>query len=501
MSELLRKGRLSSARRDVVEFTSSIKADEKILRHVVSINKAHVVMLVEQGVINKDDGSKILDALAKLDKGIEPSPDAEDAHVAVEEQVFEDVGEGVGGNLNLAKSRNDQVTTAIRMNLREEILSLIEAILRVQEALIQKSEEHLGTIIPGYTHLQPAQPVTFAHYLIAHSDAMGRNLERLQEAYRRVDLCPMGAGALATTSFPINRERVADLLGFDRVLENSLDAVTARDFALEVLAILSITGVDVARFVEDLILWSTAEFGLIELPDEFAFTSSIMPQKKNPDVLEVIRARMSLILGDLVASAATLKGLPSAYNLDYQEITPRLWGAINSAKDCLEMLAKIMPDLKVNPGLSDKPAFGFLTSTEFANMLVRNHNVPFRTAHKIVGTVVRVLIEEGKSLSDATPALLAEVSQKTAGLQLKVKKEEISNAVELQNFVESHKARGGPSKVEVKRMLRGRKELLALSEEWLSRKRTRLEEAKKALDSVARAFTEPREEDSLNRKV
>jgi len=501
MSELLRKGRLSRARKDVVEFTSSIKADKKILRHVVSINKAHVVMLVEQGIINQNDGSKILGALAKLDKGIEPSPDAEDAHMAVEEQVFKDVGEDVGGNLNLAKSRNDQVATAIRMSLREEIIGLAEAVQKIQGALMQKSREHLDTIIPGYTHLQPAQPVTFAHYLIAQLDALERDLERLQEAYRRVDLCPMGAGALATTSFPIGRERVADLLGFDGILENSLDAVTARDFVLEILATLSIAAVDITRFVEDLILWSTAEFGLIELPDEFAFTSSIMPQKKNPDVLEVIRARMSLILGDFIASAATLKGLPSAYNLDYQEITPRLWSAVDSAKECWEILAKVVPNLKVNPIPPDKAALSFLTSSEFANMLVRNHKVPFRTAHRITGALTRVLIEEGKSLRDAAPELLAEVSQRTVGFPLKVKMREIDDVVEPSDFVESHKARGGPSKVEVKRMLKARRRLLALSEEWLSNKRTKLEEAEGTLNCQVKAFTDMSKEDLPNRNV
>jgi argininosuccinate lyase len=483
VSDLLRKGRLGSARKDVVEFTSSIKDDEKILKHVVDINKAHVVMLVEKKIISQSDGKKILGALAGLDKGMKLSPELEDVHVAVEEEVIKAVGDEVGGNLNLAKSRNDQVATAIRMNLREELLSLIEATLILQEALIHKSKETLGTIVPGYTHLQPAQPVTFAHYLLAQFDALERSLQRFEEAYSRVNLCSMGAGALATTSFPISREKVADLLGFDGVLENSLDAVSARDFLLEVLAVLSVLAVDVSRFVEDLIVWSTMEFGIIDLPDGFASTSSIMPQKKNPDVLEVIRARMSLILGDFVASAATLKGLPSAYNMDFQEVTPKLWGAIKTSKDAVEMLSKMLPKLKVRTNLLESPALSFLTSTELANMLVRKHDVPFRTAHKIVGALVRTLIEEGKSLKDATPDLLAKVSQEFLESPLKVKAIEVREAIEPSNFVKSHKAKGGPSPKSAENMLEKRKKFLAVSEKWVSEKKERLVDAERTLGS------------------
>jgi len=501
MSELLRKGRLTSARKDVVEFTSSIEDDKKILKSVVNINKAHVMMLIEEGIINRNEGKKILEVLANLDKGIELKPDLEDVHMAVEEEVIKAVGKDVGGNLNLAKSRNDQVATAIRMNLREELLSLIESTLWLQEALIQKSEENLDTIIPGYTHLQPAQPITFAHYLLAQFDALARSLKRIEEAYDRVNQCPMGAGALATTSFPISRERVADLLGFDGVLENSLDAVSTRDFLLEVLAVLSIMAVDVTRFVEDLIVWSTMEFGIIELPDEFASTSSIMPQKKNPDVLEVIRARMSLILGDFVASATMLKALPSAYNLDFQEVTPKLWEAIETAKGSLKMLSKIILNLKVKPKPLDKPALSFLASTELANLLVQNYRVPFRTAHKIVGALVRVLVEEGKSLKNMTPDLLAEVSKKFLGAPLKIKMEEICEAVNPSSLVESHKARGGPSKEEVKRMLSTRKESLALSETCLSEKKRRLEEDEKTLNSLVKSYLNSVNSAASNHKV
>jgi len=485
MSELLREGRLGSARKDVVKFTSSIEDDKKILKHVVAINKAHMVMLIEEGIIGQDDGAKILHALAHLGEEMEVSPQLEDVHMAVEEEVTKAVGDDIGGNLNLAKSRNDQVATAIRMELREELLNVTKATIGLQEALIGKSEKHLETIIPGYTHLQPAQPITFAHYLVAQFDALQRGLKRLEEAYDRVDLCPMGAGALATTSFPISRERVAELLGFAGVLENSLDAVSTRDFLLEVLAVLSIMAVDLTRFVEDLIVWSTKEFGTIELPDEFASTSSIMPQKKNPDVLEVIRAKMSLVFGDFVGCTTALKALPSSYNMDFQEVTPKLWSSLEAARDSSVMLSELIPNLTLMSNKMSMPELSFLTSTELANMLVRSHKAPFRTAHKIIGKLVKLLIKKGRSLKDTTPDILAEVSEEVLGSSLWVETEEIADAVDPSSFVRSHSARGGPSPKEVERMLESRKALLARSKGWVSEKKRRLEEAEGKLNLLA----------------
>jgi len=488
MSDLLRKGRLKSARKDVTLFTSSAKDDEKILKEIVDINQAHIIMLVENGIISKNDGGKILQALAGLEKKIKLKPEHEDAHVAIEEEVIRTVGDEIGGNLNLAKSRNDQVATAIRMKLRQEILGTAESIINLQEALLKKAEGNIETLIPGYTHLQPAQPITFAHYLLARFDALQRDLRRLQEAYSRVDLCPMGAGALASTSFSIKRERVAELLGFCGILENSLDAVSTRDFLLETLAVLSVMAVNVTRFAEDLIIWSTMEFGIIELPDEFAFTSSIMPQKKNPDVLEVIRARMAQILGDFVASATLLKALSTGYNLDFQEATPKLWSATETAQRCLKMLSEVISNLKVHSTVMFKSELSFLAATELANVLVRDHDVPFRTAHRIVGAVVKDLVEEGKSLRDLKPERLVEVSRKIWGSPIVIGEEEIMRIVDLSKCVESCNVRGGPSKKEAERMLKERWRVLAGSKDWICRKEDKLKNAEKALNREAEAL-------------
>jgi len=488
VSDLLRKGRLESARKDVILFTSSAKDDEKILKQIVDINRAHIIMLVESRIISKDDGGKILKALTGLEKKVKVKPEHEDAHMAIEEEVIKAVGAEIGGNLNLAKSRNDQVATAIRMKLREEILKIAELIIDLQESLISKAKGNVGTLIPGYTHLQPAQPITFAHYLLAQFDTLQRDLERLQEAYSRVNLCPMGAGALATTSFPVKRERVAELLGFSGVLENSLDAVSTRDFLLEVLAVLSIMAVNLTRIAEDLVVWNTMEFGIIELPDEFAFTSSIMPQKKNPDVLEIIRARMASIIGEFMASAVTLKALPTGYNLDFQEVTPKLWSAIETAQQCLRMLADVISNLKARSDVMFKPELSFLAATELANMLVRDYGVPFRTAHRIVGAVVKTLIEEGKSLRDLTTEMLVGVSRKILGSPISVDEEEIMRIVDLSSCVESCNVRGGPSKTETRRMLKERKNLLADSTEWVLRRKNKLKSAEKMLNSDAEAL-------------
>jgi argininosuccinate lyase len=483
MSELLRKGRLSSARKDVAKFTSSALIDKKILKHIININKAHIVMLVEYKIINKNEGKKILEALANLDGKIELSPDMEDGHMAVEEEVIKATGQDVGGNLNLAKSRNDQVATAIRMELRDEIVDSVETITALQEALLQQAKQHVETIVPGYTHLQPAQPVTFAHYLVAQFDALQRTIERLEEGYKRVDLCPMGACALATSSFPISRERVANLLGFGDVLENSVDAVTSRDFLLETLANLTILAVDVTRFVEDLEIWSSMEFGMIELPDEFAFTSSIMPQKKNPDVLEVIRSRMSLVLGNLTGSATALMSLPSTYNMDFQEVTPKLWDSLETVKNCITMLAKIVPNLKVSKDVLEKPALTFLTATELANMLVRNYKVPFRASHTIVGTIVKTLLREGKSFRNVTPELIAEASKQILGHSLQVKEQEIRSSTEPSLVIEAYNVRGGPSPKEVKRMMTLRTKKMAETKTWVSDKKAKIVEANETLNS------------------
>jgi argininosuccinate lyase len=488
MSTLLQGGRITSVRKDVVKFTSSIKSDQKLLKQVIKINEAHVAMMMEQKIVEWADGARLLQALSQINLKMKLKSSLEDVHMAVEEEVTEKVGSEIGGNLHIAKSRNDQVATAIRMELREDLVNLMSSVVDLQEALTKLAGEHVGTVVPGYTHLQPAQPVTFAHYLLSYVDGLERDFQRLDEAYVRVNFCPMGAGALATSSFPISREMVAELLGFSEVLENSIDAVSSRDFALETMAVLTIIAVGVSRLTEDLIIWSSPDFGVIELPDRFSSTSSIMPQKKNPDVLEVTRARMNQILGNFVTSVATMKALPSGYNLDFQEITPRLWESLENINNSLDMLSKLVANLKVSKNLFGKPHLSFLASTELANMLVRKYNVPFRSAHKIVGSLIRILIENKLTLDDVTPELLQKIKD-ASGISLNINIEDVREATDPLKIVKSHSVRGGPSPTEVKRMLKTRKNWTNLARSNLSEKKHKLNEAEEKLQSVVKSYS------------
>lgn len=481
MSKLLRGGRIGSARKDVTEFTSSIKSDQKLLEAVIKINQAHVTMLIEQKIINQQHGAKLLQALSELDPEMKLDPSVEDVHLAVEEEVNKKVGVETGGNLHIAKSRNDQVATAIRMTLRENLLELMNHVITLQEALIKLAEKHTETLFPSYTHLHPAQPVTFAHLLLAYVDGLERSLKRLEETFPRVNLCPMGAAAIATTSFPINRNRTAELLGFSKVLENSIDAVGSRDFILETSANLTLLAIDISRMAEDLIIWSSPDFGIIDLPESFAFTSSIMPQKKNPDVLEVIRARMSQVLGNFLASATTMKALPSGYNLDFQEITPKLWESLETVAGSLCMLSELAKNLNVNKNVFSKPVLKFATTTELANMLVKKYNVPFRASHRIVGAAVKTLLDKEMALSELKPELLNKTAKDVAGIALAVKLADIKDSIDPKKFVESHKTMGGPAPAEVKRMLKNRKQLTSQSKTSLKKKKSRLEEADEQL--------------------
>jgi len=488
MSKILHGGRLTSMREDVAKFTSSRKDDERIAAAVVDISKAHVVMLMEQKIIQWQDGAKILKALSALSK-VKLDPAAEDVHMAVEEAVLKETGPEVGGNLHIGKSRNDQVTTAIRMQLRKELAELMLKILALQESLLDTSGKHVDTIILEYTHLQAAQPVTFAHYLLSHVQALERDLERLLGAYERVNLSPLGAGALATTSFPINRKRTAELLGFRAVLENSIDAVGSRDFILETEAALTLLAVNLSRLAEDLIIWSSSEFGTIELPDDFTSTSSIMPQKKNPEVLEVIRARASSALGDFVASAAALKSLPSTYNLDFQEVTPKLWASTDNLASALNIFVQLVPNLKVSTNIESKAGTGFVGATELANMLVRKYNVAFRTAHKIVGALVKSLLESKQTLADATPELLKTVALQAAGIKLTVKKEDMVECTDPRKIIETYKVQGGPLPLEVEKAITELKKNTVSSKNYIIKLKKNLADSEGNLNSIVESYS------------
>lgn len=488
MSETLKGGILPHTKREVVEYISSVDQDERILEELFDINMAHVLMLAEEGIVSGDVGSKILKALLELRKSMGLDRGKEDAYVCMEDEVSRMAGEGIGGNLNIAKSRNDQIATALRMRVRREILDLMGLGAGFLGGLLELAEGGLHSLLPGYTHLRAAQPITLAHYAIAQFDALSRDLERLMEAYKRVNRCPMGAVALATTSFPINRELMSELLGFDGIVENSLDAVGDRDFVLEVLADLSIMAWHLIRLLEDLIIYSTPEFSVLNLPPGFSSTSSVMPHKKNPDMLEVMRGRLSELSGDLAASLSILKALPSGYNLDFQELTPKLWRGFDELRRAIPLLSELVPKVRAADGVEERLLRDFTTASELANFLYSKHGIPFRSAYRIVGEACGILSEMGKGISEVSPELLKEIAKRKVGADLDLGAEELRRAVDPRNFVESHRAVGGPSPERVREAIGKRRGALREILDFVGQRGRELDRSKGDLEARVRSL-------------
>lgn len=480
---MIREGRLGKGYdEDVAGFTSSLKFDEALFEYDVLESMGHCVMLYGRGIISKDAASKILGCLAELlEEGIsllKLDPKVEDIHMAIEEYLLIRIGED-GGRLHTARSRNDQVATALRLWAREEINQTILNLLEFCKTLINLSSSNASTLFPGYTHLQRAQPTTLGHHMLAHCDAYLRDLERLEGAYERTNLSPLGAGALATSSFPIDRESVAELLGFKGLIENSMDAVSSRDFIHETLAALALLMVNLSRLCEELILWSTSEFGYVELSDEYASTSSIMPQKKNPDVLELVRARTGRVIGNLASALVLQKGLPLAYNRDLQELSPLLADSFDTCNSCLRVVNKVIGSLKVKASRAlEACGQDYITATELADFLVREKGVPFRTAHRIVGRAVQLAIAEKKKLNEN---LLEEAAKQVGESGTKLEAGKIKNILSPMNAVNSKRVTGGPATVEVSRMLKAREEHIAVKMKALEDREKALKQARKRL--------------------
>ena len=346
--DILHSGRLGTFSANAAKYTSSIDIDPRLIRAVIDVNKAHVLMLAKQGILDKLTSSKLFEALSKVPDNLELKDVLEDVHMNVEDHIMSETGNQVGGMLNLAKSRNDQVATALRISLRGELLTLGSSLVELQRALLKQAQRHVATIMPGYTHLQKAQPVTLGHHLLAHFDALDRDFARLVDCYLRVNTSPMGSGALAGSSYELDRRLVADLLGFDSLVENSLDAVSSRDFATESIYLCSQIMTDLSRISEETILWTTKEFSFAEISDKFSSTSSMMPQKKNAIVPEIGRAKTSQVVGDLVGALGIMRSLPLDYNLDLQELTRNLWSAIDKSVSSLVMHSEMIGEMKFN---------------------------------------------------------------------------------------------------------------------------------------------------------
>jgi argininosuccinate lyase len=409
-------GRFTEATDAFVEaFTASVGFDQRLARHDIEGSIAHATMLARIGVLSDKDCQAIVTGLENILSEIERgdffwSVELEDVHMNIEARLTDRIGEA-GKKLHTGRSRNDQVATDIRLYLREEIDGICALIRRLQTALLDLAEREADTIMPGFTHLQVAQPVSFGHHLLAWFEMLERDYGRLRDCRKRVNVMPLGAAALAGTTFPLDRHYTAELLGFDRPAANSLDAVSDRDFAIEFTAAASLAMMHLSRFSEELILWTSAQFGFVDLPDAFCTGSSIMPQKKNPDVPELVRGKSGRVFGHLMGLLTLMKSQPLAYNKDNQEDKEPLFDTIDTLKHCLRAYGDMVPHLKPNrEAMHQSARKGYATATDLADYLVRK-GVPFRDAHEIVGKAVRLGIETGRDLSQLALAELRELCE------------------------------------------------------------------------------------------
>ena len=433
----------------VNDFNSSIAFDSRMYRQDINGSIAHAAMIGDAGIIEKSESEKIIaglkEILADIDSGkLRFDPVAEDIHMFVESELTKRLGD-TGKRLHTARSRNDQVALDIRMYLKDEVKIIIPMIKELIGVLCDIADRNLDTIMPGYTHLQRAQPITFAHHMMAYAQMLIRDIGRFEDTYKRMDKMPLGSGALATTTYPIDRMEVCKLLGFDDITQNSLDGVSDRDFCIELASAISILMMHLSRFSEEIILWSSWEFKFIELDDAYATGSSIMPQKKNPDVTELIRGKTGRVYGDLNTLLVMMKGTPLAYNKDMQEDKEAIFDAIDTVKLCLTTFIPMLSTMSLyKENMRNAAAKGFINATDCADYLVKK-DLPFRDAYKITGTLVAYCIKNGTVLEKLSLDEFRTMSDKFD--------EDVYEAIKLETCVNMRKADGGPAPESVKKQI------------------------------------------------
>ena len=440
-------GRFKKGTNDLVnDFNSSINIDSRMFKEDIEGSLAHSKMLGRQGIIPMESSKRIesglKEILTRMENGvIDIDPTSEDIHSFTEGTLTYYIGD-CGKQLHTGRSRNDQVTLDLRIYLKKSLKDMISNVLELEKVLHTKASENTKTIMPGYTHMQKAQPITLAHHLLAYAEMFKRDIGRLEDSYKRTDEMPLGSGALATSTYPIDREFVAKELGFSKVTLNSLDSVSDRDYVIETLSALSMIMMHLSRFSEEIILWCTNEFSFIELDDEYSTGSSIMPQKKNPDVAELIRGKTGRVYGDLMTLLTVMKGIPLAYNKDMQEDKEALFDALDTVELSLKTFTGMINTMKVNvENMRKGAAGGFTNATDVADYLVKN-GMAFRNAHEIVGEIVLFCIKENKAIDELTLEELKGFSD--------VFKEDVFHAIDLLTCVEERKVIGGPSTESVK---------------------------------------------------
>jgi argininosuccinate lyase len=440
-------GRFSDATDALMEqFNASVGFDQRLYRVDIRGSIAHARMLAHVGILTETETDQIIqgleDILADIERGdFAWSVELEDVHMNIEARLTDRIGD-VGKKLHTARSRNDQVATDVRMYLRDHIDLIRQQLLQLQTVLLDLAEQEADTILPGFTHLQPAQPVSFGHHMLAWYEMLGRDRARLADCHKRVNLMPLGSAALAGTSFPVDRAYTAELLGFDGLCDNSLDAVSDRDFVIEFLSAASLCLMHLSRFSEELILWSSTAMDFVDLGDRFCTGSSIMPQKKNPDVPELIRGKCGRVYGNLVAMLTIMKGQPLAYNKDNQEDKEPLFDTLDTIEQVLEVFTAMMGDITIKrDNMLAQAAGGFTTATDLADYLVRK-GIPFRDAHEVVGKTVRFCLDNDKTLADLS---LQELQQFNSSIT-----EDVKEVLTLQGSVAARNHHGGTAPAQVR---------------------------------------------------
>jgi argininosuccinate lyase len=435
---------------DASGFTASISFDRRLALYDIAGSIAHCKMLVKCKIVSKSEGDKILKGLREIKEEIVKRkfkflPEDEDIHMAIERRLMEKTGES-GGRLHTARSRNDQISLDMKMYLRDEIEKISALIKNLQDSIIKSSERNMEVIMPGFTHLQHAQPVLFSHHLMAYFFMLKRDSERFADCLDRLNVLPLGAGALAGTSFSIDREFVARQLGFSSVSENSIDTVSDRDFVIDFLSAGAMLMMHLSRLAEELVIWSSPEFSFIEMDEDFCTGSSIMPQKKNPDVAELIRGKTGRIYGNLQSLLTVMKGLPLSYNRDMQEDKERLFDTVDTLKNVLEVLSPLISSLKLNrEKMLALTKEGYLNATDAADYLVRK-GVPFRKAHQLIRDIVLYSMGRGKALE--------ELSVKELKVFSPLFSEDFFDVINVRRCVESRKSQGGTAPEKVKNQIK-----------------------------------------------
>lgn len=443
-------GRFTKEENQLVHnFNASISFDQKMYRQDIRGSIAHVTMLAKQGILSEEDKCAIIEGLNGILKDVENgtllmTPEYEDIHSFVESNLIDRIGEA-GKRLHTGRSRNDQVALDMKLYTRDEIDELDGLVKKLLETLLSLMEEHLDTYMPGFTHLQKAQPITLAHHLGAYFEMFFRDLSRLHDIRRRMNYCPLGSGALAGTTYPLDREYTAELLDFYGATLNSMDSVADRDYLIELLCALSTISMHLSRFCEEIIIWNTNEYQFVEIDDSYSTGSSIMPQKKNPDIAELIRGKTGRVYGALVSLLTTMKGIPLAYNKDMQEDKELAFDAMDTVKGCLALFTGMISSMTFKKDVMEKSAKnGFTNATDAADYLV-NHGVPFRDAHGIIGRLVLACIERGCSLDDLPLEAYKEICP--------VFEEDVYEAISMETCVKKRTTIGAPGQEAMKKVI------------------------------------------------